>query len=270
MITTDCERCCFLDRRGCAKKCVLKQVFALKNEQAFAPGYCRLCRSSKWAKKQNTTELSELQREVLEECGLKFDLLIFFDESLNSIEDLDHTLDPNWYFHYANKIIIVDVTGFGSHRENLALQYINKRQSTLTLSNLVCEDAGSIPNTPIVANSSSSHEPIQDGEKTIKRISKLITSPFFLAIPAGSTISPEKFRQFASMVRRVPSRVIHWSFPYKMGSTIFTPYNLTYGLFITKPYLHLTESDKSFTERLRDEEAETEIGLSWFSTDILL
>jgi hypothetical protein len=247
MITTGCEGCCFLKQDDQGKGCVLHQLCALKDGQIFAPGYCRFCRSHKWAAKQKTTDLSELYRKVLNERALKFDMLVFFNEAVNRIEDLEHTLNSDWYIGYAKKIIIMDVTGFGD-RQNLALQYLKSREHPVST----------------VVDSSVIHESLEQREITIKRLSKKVTAPFFLSIPAGNTL--KNFDLFAKMIQHVPSRVIHWSFPFNIGMTTIMPNQLYYGLFITAPYRALMKSPEveSFTQQLRKEEIETVMGLSWF------
>ena len=253
MLTTGCEGCCFLKQDEKGKGCMLRQICALKDGQAFAPGYCRMCRSHCWAKKQQTTDLQQLYKKVLDERALKFDMLIFFDESHNSIKDLERTLNSDWYIKYAHKIIIMDVTGFGD-RKNLALQYLKSREHSI----------------PTVVDSSAAHESIHQRRETIYRLSKQITAPFFLVIPAGNVL--QNFDLFAKMVQYVSSRVIHWSFPFTIGATAIVPNNLCYGLFITAPYRSVMKypGKESFTQRLKKEEIETEMGLSWFATDIWL
>lgn len=253
MLTTGCEGCCFLEQKEKSKGCVLRQLCALKDGQVFAPGYCRMCRSHRWAEKQKTTDLQQLYKKVLDDRALKFDMLISFDESHNNMKDLERTLNSDWYVKYTHKIIIMDVTGFGD-RKNLALQYLNSREHSV----------------PTVVDSSAAHESIHQRGETIRRISRQVTAPFFLVIPAGNLL--KNFDLFAKMIQHVPSRVIHWSFPFTIGATAIVSSNLNYGLFITDPYMSLMKSPeaKSFTEQLRKEEIETEMGLSWFTTDIWL
>ena len=101
MITTGCEGCCFLKKNDQGKGCIIGQLCAVKDGKVFTPGYCRMCRSHKWAEKQEKIDLQQLYNKVLEECMLKFDMLIFFDESINKIEDLERTLNSDWYIKYA-------------------------------------------------------------------------------------------------------------------------------------------------------------------------
>lgn len=253
MITTGCNSCCFLKKNDQGKGCILSQVCTLKNGQVFAPGYCRMCRSHRWAKKQGDIDSQQLYRNVLTERALKFDMLVFFDESKNRIEDLERTLNSDWYIKYVQKIIIVDVTGFGD-RQNLALQYLKSREHPV----------------PIVVDSSVVQESIHQRGETIRRVSSQVTAPFFLAIPAGNILS--NFDLFAEMIQCLPSRVIHWSFPFTIAKTAIIPNQLHYGLFITAPYLALMKSleVESFTEKLREEELTTGMGLSWLCTDIWL
>lgn len=252
MIITGCEGCCFLKKNDKDRGCALSQICALKDGQVFAPGYCRMCRSHKWAKKQGDVDLQVLYRKVIEERSLKFDMLIFFDETKNSIADLKRTLNSDWYVKYAQNIIIMDVTGFGK-RQNLALQYIKSREHSV----------------PTVVDSSVITESAHQRGETIHRISKQVTAPFFLVIPAGNKL--KNFDRFAKMVQYVPSRVIHWSFPFTIGTTAIVPSNLHYGLFITAPYHSLMKSPEieSFTQQLRKEEVETEMGLSWFTNYVM-
>lgn len=253
MITTGCEGCCFLKKKDEDKVCALLQVVDIKDGQAFTPGYCRLCRSHNWAKKQNTTDLQSLYKKVMEERVLKFDMLVFFDEEINTIEDLETTLNSDWYIKYAKKIIIMDVTGFGE-RNNLALQYLKSRKHII----------------PTVVDSSVTSESKHQREETIRRVSKQVTAPFFLVISAGNNLN--NFDMFAEMIQHIPSRVIHWSFPFTLGTTAIVPNNLHCGLFITVPYRSLMRfpETESFTEQLRKEEIETKMGLSWLSTEIWL
>jgi hypothetical protein len=218
-----------------------------KDGVTFAPGYCRFCRSYKWRRKQDTVDLSQLYQKILDERALKFDMLVIFDETIHTIDDLDRTLESTWYQQCVQKIIIVDVTGFGN-RENLALQYIKKRINII----------------PIVIDSSVIHESIDQRNDTLRRLSKQIIAPFFMVIPAGRKI--DNFDYFATMIKYMPIRVIHWSFPFTVGETTIMPNQLHYGLFITAPYRAIMKSPEteSFTQQLRKEEIETEMGLSWF------
>ena len=253
MITTGCEGCCFLQKNDQGKGCAAQQLCALKDGQAFAPGYCRVCRSHKWAKRQGTTDLSTLYKRVVEERALKFDMLVFFDEATNTVADLERTLNCDWYSKYAQKIIIMDVTGFGE-RKNLALQYLKSRQHTVET----------------VIDSSAMHESVHQRGDTIRRLSKQVTAPFFLAIPAGNAV--KNFDVFAAMIQHVPSRVIHWSFPFTIGSTAIVQQQLHYGLFITAPYRALMKFPDAdpFTQQLQVEEEETEMRLSWLCSDCWL
>ena len=253
MITTGCEGCCFFKSDDTGKGCIAQQLCASKDGHVFAPGYCRICRSHKWARKQKTTDLSQLYKKVIEENALRFDLLVFFDEAHNTLADLERTLSQDWYSPYAKNIIIMDVTGFGE-RKNLALQYLQTQKH---------------PIKPLV-DSSREHETIGQRGDTLRRLSRQVKSSFFMTIPAGNTLS--NLHTLARMVQHVSSRVIHWSFPFATGSTTIIPQELNYGLFITAPYKALMKSSqvKSFTQKLRTEEEETGMGLSWLSSECWL
>lgn len=253
MITTGCDGCCFLKKDGDNKGCVVQQLCVTEDDKVFAPGYCSLCRSHKWAKKQDTTDVTKLYEIVIKERVLKFDMLVFFDESIHNIKMLERTLDSDWYVPYANKIIIVDTTGFGD-RKNIALQYLKNKKHKV----------------PTIVDSSVVNESTEERDITIRRISKQVSAPFFLTIPAGNILG--NLDAVAKRVQHVPSRVIHWFFPFRVGLTAIVPNKFHYGLFITIPYLSLTKSPEfeSFAKQLRKEEIETEMGLSWFCTDCWL
>lgn len=248
MIATDCEKCCFFRQDKKDKGCSAQQMCVIKNGKAFAPGYCRLYRNDKWMKKQKTIALPD---KILEENILKFDMLVFFDENINSIKDLERTLNSDWYIKYAQRIIIADTTGFGN-RQNLALKYINSQKHSI----------------PIVVDSSVINESIHQRGETIKRISKQVKSLFFMAIPAGTMFV--NFDSFAQMIQNIPMRVIHWSFPFLVGQTLIVPDKLNCGLFLTEPYLAIMKlpNIESFTDQLRKEEKETGLGLSWLWCNI--
>jgi hypothetical protein len=229
--------------------CAIKQACFIQDDRIFAPGYCRRCRSNKWARKQEGfPNVGKLFDKVTEENELKFDMLVFFDEALHSIESLDRTLGTGWFVPYAQKAIIMDVTGFGK-RKNIALQYIQG-----------CKK----PIIPCRVDSSVACESFSQRECTIKRLSTQVTAPFFLTIPAGNMI--KNMDLLAKNVQYVPSRVIQWTFPMIVGSTVVVPAMSHCGLFITKPYMALTKKTeaKVFSEQLTIEEKETEMGLSWF------
>jgi len=253
MITTGCEGCCFLGEENDQKGCMLGKFCCIKDGHVVAPGYCRTCRSTEWASKQKTKELQQLHEKVIEENSLEFDLLIFFDEQYNTVQDLQRTLDSDWYKKYVKKIIIMDMTGFGD-RKNIALQFLKNNKNTI----------------PITIDSSAVHEKVLDRESTIRRVSSQVTSSMFMVIPAGHIMN--KMMSLETALRDIPSRVIHWSFPFVCGSSAMVPNKLYYGLFITKPYNALTKADtkKSFTNNLRTEEQETQMGLSWFCSELYL
>jgi len=257
VIATSCEGCCFLIQDEQGKGCILHQACALREGKVIAPGYCRLCRSRRWSNKNSssTTELSDLHQLVIKENAVNMDLLVFFDEANNTIEDLERTLQSDWYVKYTKKVIIVDVTGFGN-RKNIALDYLRHLEAKRYTERSV----------PVIVDSSALHESQDDREATILRISKQVSARFFFAIPAGYHTS--SFDDFASIVQRMPTRVIHWSLPVNVGNTVIVPnsqHKLQHGLFITDPYKSLMRlpEKESFTERLRFEEVETEMGLSW-------
>lgn len=251
MITTGCEGCCFLNEKDQHKSCAMRQYTAIKDGIVYAPGYCRMCRSTKWAKKQNTVDPKKLMNLIREEQTLEFDLLVFFDEQIHTTKMLERTLNSDWYSKYSKKNIILDTTGFSKDRKNLALQYLNSREHTV----------------PTVVDSSVEHESVMQRAETIRRVASKVKSNFFMTIPAGNIIV--NLEIIAQSVKNIPSRVIYWYCPFCIGSTALVSAEFNYGLFITKPYRALVQSQQveSFTSELRKEELETGIGLAWFCTD---
>lgn len=251
MITTGCESCCFLSEDGTNKGCLLRQACVLKDGHVVAPGYCRQCRSHQWAAKQNEKKIPKLLHKVIEENELKMDLLVFFDEAVNNIEHLERTLGTDWYVKYTKSVIIIDTTGFGKQRQNLALQYIKSKEHPV----------------PTVVDSSVLNESITQREATIRRISAKVIAPFFMTIPAGSVVN--NIFLMSKTVQYMPSRVIHWSLPIMIGGTVISPINTHHGLFITEPYRALTRSPEaeSFSKQLISEEAEAEMRLSWLCSE---
>lgn len=250
MITTGCEGCCFLTEDGSNKGCILRQACILKDGHVVAPGYCRQCRSHKWAMKQNEKDTAKLFHKVIKENELKMDLLVFFDEGINTIDNLKRTLETDWYVKYTKNVIIVDTTGFGK-RQNLALQYLKSKEHPV----------------PTVVDSSVSNETTAEREATIRRISAKVTAPFFMTIPAGNIVN--NIFLVSKTVQYMPSRVIHWSLPVMIGGTVISPTNMHHGLFITKPYRALTRSPnaKSFSKQMIAEEIEAEMRLSWLCSE---
>lgn len=247
MITTDCEKCCFLKKDIKGHGCILGQLCGIKDNKVVASGYCRTCRSNKWLRNHDNKDLGNLTKIIIYELALKFDMLLFFDETTNTVADLERTLNSDWYIPYAQKIIIMDTTGFGD-RKNLALQYIKSRTHPVKT----------------IVDSCVVHESVYEG--TIRRLSRQVESPFFLVISAGNIIN--NFDKLANMIQKIGSRVIHWSFPSVIGETVVLLRNN--GLFITTPYRALIKSSPSFEEQLKIEEEETQMGLSWFCQECWL
>jgi len=245
MLTTGCEGCCFLKAN---KQCAIGQFNIDLNGKMVAPGYCRCCRSISWAKDKGLTETEAMIQAIIADNKLVFDLIVIFDEHRDTIKDLETTIgNSSWYKNYAKKVIIADTTGFGD-RKNLAMQYLqNNKQTPIE----------------IVANSSVDHEPPLQTEQTIRRIVKMVKSPFFFVIRAGSIV--RNIDELAVRVQQIPARVIHWSVPYMTHQTFLHENFIHSGLFITVPYRTLMANKVSdtFTNVLEEESKTTHIKLSW-------
>lgn len=251
MITTGCQGCCFFREDDCGKGCTLRQFcISTMDGKVVAPGYCRKCRSNIWAKKQGTSDTELLHKKVTEENKLAFELLVMFDESQNSIHDLRQTLDSSWYHEYATRVIIVDTTGFGD-RKNIALQYLNDHKHKL----------------PTIVDSSVEHELLTHRSETVKRLAKQIKSKVFMVIPCGFMLHNVDW--LAASVQQANSRVIKWSFPSVVGSTVLFPKDSYNGLYITRPYRALLRAAKhiSFLEQLEKEEEKLDMGLVMSCTE---
>lgn len=264
MITTNCEACCFFKQDAQGKGCIAQQLCITHDNKVLAPGYCRICRSHNWRQKQNITDNSELYRTIILENALCCDLVIIFDETLNTIDDLRRTLSNNWYCGVVQKIIIADVTGFGD-RKNIALQCMKekKEQKDKKL-------ASDLTEPPIVVDSSVERETSEYRAQTIKRLSKMITSSFFMVIPAGHLLN--NINALTKLIQDVPSRVIHWSFPFQIGGTTILYDQSNYGLYLTHPYKSIVRdpNTNSFMQRLKKEELEIDMKLSWLCSDCWL
>jgi len=252
MLTTGCDGCCFISRDDKGVGCKLGHMSCVDNNgNVFTPGYCRMCRSNAWAKKHGTDDVSVLRDNANSENKLTLDCLIIFDERFNTKAELCRSVDSVSNKLEVAKIIIVDVTGSGN-RNNVALQVI-KGYSGIA---------------KIVVDSSIEHETVCDRESTIRRISRQVSSGFFLVIHAGDVVN--YIDRLSKIVDNSNSRVIHWSIPMKIGMTTIAPIQLRYGLFLTKPYRALVggPNEMAFTERLRKEENETSMALTWFCGDL--
>jgi len=244
MITTNCEKCCFM---GENKQCILSQFSIDQNGKRVAPGLCRLSRSEQWKNKQDDKSVESLTREVLKENELKFDLIVLFDETQHDMHSLENTLDNDWYEDCANRIIIADTTGINCKRKNMAFEYINNWDRK----------------TPIYVDSSAEQEPVSCRENTIKRISKMVKSKFFMTLPAGK--KPKNIKSLQDVVQYRACRTIYWPFPFACAGTFAILDQNIYGLFMTCAYRSITKKDgtKSFSDILREEEKETGLKLSW-------
>jgi len=263
MITTGCEGCCFFAENNRGRGCAIQQFCMSTDERlVVAPGYCRKCRSRKWAKKQGTTDIHELEKAVDKENRLSFELIVVFDEAQNTIDDLVYTLGATWYHEHATRVIIADISGFGD-RDNIALQYLRTRDHKV----------------PTIVDSSVEHELLSDRPETIRRVVKQVRSKFFMVIPCGFSLC--NIDWLATNVQAANNRVIRWSFPSVVGSTVLVPKNSCNGLYITEPYRTLSRKaitqsysdesdeprDRSFLEQLDKEEQESDMCLTLSCTE---
>lgn len=240
------------------QKCLAEQWQVEKDGMVCALGYCRHCRSQKWRAKQNTNDTEKLldllrQENQLSKCQLE--LIVVFDEKLNTEEDLKKTICNQWYNPYVKKITIADITGF-SNRKNIAVNFV--KQNKLDI--------------PLFVNISAEKESPAEIENTIRRLSSNIKQLYFLVVPAGSFIYD--FHNLAEHISLATNRAIYWKLPIPIerSQTIvsFTP--SVFGLYITKPYRRViyNSQGKTFSQQTKDEEASTGIELSWLFNGCLL
>jgi len=245
VLTTGCNGCHFLRNTETGKGCAANQLLVQDQNKVFAPGFCRICRSSNWVEKnaQDQTDDSVLNL-IRTENAVSMDLIVVFDENRNDLEDLCFTINNNWHEQHSNKIIIADITG--PHRQtNSCLEYIKR-----------------FGNRNSFVDTSTQKQPLNKIEDITRRVSRIVESDMFMVVIAGSMIA--HFDILCEQIQNIPQRVIHWSFPFFAGRTMVVPYLAQYGLFLTKPYRRVltNSSSRDFSGQLKLLEEETKIALS--------
>lgn len=233
---TSCAHCCFHDRER--RACVAGQACITNGEAVVAPGFCRVYRGKKWRERIGPGE--DAVAKARHEAYLKFDLVLVFDERKHNYESLDRTFDS--LFGY-ERIIVADVTG--PTRKHVARSYV----------------AGQVPQ--ISHQVDCTIEPRENFMAAVDYVSRLVKSPYFLAIEAGRRI--DGLSAFYDHVNKpVLSRAVFWHLPYLNGWTHIVQPRRGDGLYVTAAYRQLGgERGKPFHEKLAKIEAETGFSLSW-------
>ncbi len=223
MINSICKFCCFATDNDGKRGCLAEQFCLIsKDNVMYAPGYCRMKRSVKWAngnfpnKEENS--LLDMVQKARQENGLSgTTLVLVFDEAQHSVAHLQRSLSTDWPFtqKFFNKIIVADITG--NDRKKISLDIIKEQDDS----------------AQILVDLSVNREAQQIPE-TIRRISKIIKSQFFMVLYSGNVIG--HLEALDNHLKYCDTRTIFWYFPEKYGKTSIVVRNPYYGLYATAPY----------------------------------
>ncbi len=234
MVGSPCLSCCFLKDR----KCFLNKFCVDNGKTIFAPGFCRLYRPQKWGEQNKDLDLIKLERKARSESAFKYDLIILFDNTKNTIEELKNSLCIDHL--ECKQIIIADIT----KQENDKTEIINifKDRQRYTVIPIKLD---------ILLDMS---ETIDQG---IKRISKLCNEKYFVIILCGKQILSHENYNMCMEINEKDSRFIHWKFKN------YT--NILYGIYIKSAYDKLMNLyNESFENILIKEEESTNLLLSGY------
>lgn len=196
MIHTKCSDCCFFRSGQCSANQWMEE-----GEEAFARGYCHLKRTQAWQKQYPQLNEIALLALIKRELGLKFDLLVLFDENTFTYNDLDRTINTQgWKDEFCTKIMIADITGNEDRQENISKRFLENN----TKENLV----------PLYVDQSIDRE---NSARTIDRLYKKFNSRYFLVLTAGQIVN-----NLTTLNRSLTThvgRAVHWRFPIKINET---------------------------------------------------
>jgi len=259
MIATNCGKCCFLTKSIHGLKCAAGQFCNInEGQQVVTPGCCKLQRSSKWEQKQLAGKSTEdLLKTVREEMGLRFNLVVIFDEQVHTSEFLEKTLNDTWYHKFCSEIIVADLTG-NEKREGLSIDFVKQYDGPTKIK------------TDCVVEHGESHP------AAIRRVVKLFAKKgnYLMVVPAGQKIS--NLDKLDQHLRNVDTRVAFWHFPIRCGNTTLVEKYPYYGLYLLKPYLCFSRpflaiqegaepvaNDEPFCAELQKYENELGLSLCW-------
>lgn len=233
MIRTKCDNCCFLKQDQQGHGCVLGQLCYRDNDDnnIYTPGCCRLKRNAKWNEVIRKNNLDP-QKQVFQECKLVFSMIVVFNDDIHNINDIKYTIEHDqWYKKYCNKIIIA--SSKKSKNSKLLIDYVKEKNNIIV-------------------------DFTMDGAKDhviIKRISRNITTRYFMIIEAGKQI--ENLDCFNNILSNGSSHALYWYFPEKYGNTIVSKVDPMYGLYLTRIFNLVVEtSNKNISEQIKEVQGE--------------
>lgn len=250
MINTNCSTCCFIDKdKGI---CSAGQFCIKDNGSLYAPGCCRLQRSHSWSNKHQDKTLAELISIASSEAQLCGTIIIFFDENIHAISQLDKTVKNLNNASYFDHIIIADITK-NICRSKILIDYVDSSNLNIKVDYTIDDN--------------------RDPTLVIRRIAKQLKSVYFLIMSAGSIILNSKWAmdQLNCHLVSCQSRCAYWYFPKLHGHTILVESNPIDGLYLTKPYSYLiNRSQEVFLKQLQNLEQSAGISLSYLFDECVI
>jgi len=245
MWATPCERCIF--HRSGTTKCQVGQYCVAHGDKTEAagtgaPGFCRLFRSDRWARK-HVDQADDYEALARQEAEFRYAAVVLLDEQRHSAEHLERTITGLEREPEYDQVIVVDMTGLnGSNGVARVYQKGRAWHAPVHVERIV--------------------ERVTDSHTAVQFAAKLIREPYFLVVEAGQTI--EGLAEFATHVRDVDSRVVYWCFPILRGRTqVAEPFHGG-GVYITQAFRQLGGNRKNpFFLKLRTIEEQLGILLTW-------
>ena len=246
MIASPCGTCIFFDKDKI--KCEHSQFFISTPKCAYSPGFCRYWRSHKWSEQNNNLSLPQLKEKAINESKLNYDLLVIHnnDDHIEALENLIYSLCPALSSsNVCKRIIIADTTNKKDRTQIIGL--FKKYKGPKKLDILVTGEEEKTANT-------------------IKRVSRLIEANYFVVIPSNKILSGIDNSVMIDEINSKDTRFLFWPFKMKLAQTEILQLQPVWGLYIKPSYdqlTRLTETPKTFYERLKEEELSTGISLCY-------
>lgn len=245
MYCSNCEQCVFLDK---SKTCNVNQLYNVGNETIATFGVCKFFRTTKWVGLNRSQNLSELESIAQEELGLSFDMIVLYDPSKHSEEDLSLSLDDWWHKPWCKKIVVANIG-----------ETENPNSQIRQLLSYSC--VKSIPSENLKINIAIERNPNgYYGE--ILRLSDEIKSRLFMVVEAGNAVVNLTYLDRLLQGGNFPG--VFWHFPEigmgrsaddRMSNNVtLYPRHPVFGLYMTNPYRALATGAQSFADDLNNEE----------------
>ncbi len=242
---TDCNSCCFLKKLNDRVGCQADQFCVIGEQSTYTPGFCKTKRSEKWANNKKQGDFGDKNLDLVGiadfENKLRFDLIIIFDETKQTVETLNKTLSLDWTNKFCKQIIIADITG----KPKRDKQFLNSIKNRTGI--------------PLIIDCASDKE---NKVRTIRRLVVKCQQKYFMVVPAGQKL--RNINNLHDHLQDCDSRSIYYRFPTKFGFTrIDSIDNNFYGLYITHMFKFLTSKCKE--EHLNNQPCECKV----FQEDIV-